>query len=56
MCKHAYENGKAECINGVIKNNYLKHWNIKSLSELVKALTVQSTYIIKTNPILVYKE
>ncbi len=38
MCKHAYENGKAERVNGVIKNNYLKHWNIKSLSELVKGV------------------
>jgi len=36
MCKHAYQNGKAERINGVIKNNYLKHWNNKNLTELVK--------------------
>ena len=36
MCEYAYENGKAERINGVIKNNYLKHWNIKSYTELVK--------------------
>jgi len=38
MCKHAYENGKAERVNGVIKNNYLKHWNIESLSDLVKGV------------------
>jgi len=38
MCKHAYENGKAERINGVIKNNYLKHWGIKNLSDLVKGV------------------
>lgn len=38
MCKHAYENGKAERVNGVIKNNYLQHWNIKNLSELVKGV------------------
>lgn len=36
MCEYAYENGKAERINGVIKNNYLKHWNIKNYADLVK--------------------
>lgn len=35
MCEFAYENGKAERINGVIKNNYLKHWNIKCFADLV---------------------
>lgn len=36
MCEYAYENGKAERINGVIKNNYLKHRNIQSYAHLVK--------------------
>jgi putative transposase len=36
MCKHAYENGKAERINGVIKNNYLRHWQIKSFEQLTQ--------------------
>lgn len=36
MCEYAWENGKAERINGVIKNNYLRHWEIKSLSQLIK--------------------
>jgi transposase InsO family protein len=36
MCEYAWENGKAERLNGVIKNNYLKHRTIKSFSELVK--------------------
>ncbi|MDD3740756.1 MAG: IS3 family transposase [Bacteroidales bacterium] len=36
MCKHAYENGKAERINGVIKNNYLRHKHIDSFKKLVK--------------------
>lgn len=36
MCEFAYENGKAERINGVIKNNYLKHWEIKDLGQLTK--------------------
>lgn len=36
MCEYAWENGKAERINGVIKNNYLKHWNINTLPALVK--------------------
>ncbi len=43
MCEFAWENGKAERINGVIKNNYLVHRSITSYSELVKELdrTVQ---------------
>ncbi len=36
MCEYAYENGKAERINGVIKNNYLKHRMIKTFDDLVK--------------------
>jgi hypothetical protein len=38
MCEFAYENGKAERINGIIKNNYLKHRNIRNYQELVKEL------------------
>ncbi len=34
MCKYAWENPYAERINGVIKNNYLAHWNIKTLDSL----------------------
>ena len=36
MCEHPWENGKAERINGVIKNNYLRHRSISSFSELVR--------------------
>lgn len=36
MCKSAYENGKAERVNGVIKNNYLRFKNINSFEKLVK--------------------
>ena len=36
MCEYAWENGKAERINGVIKNNYLKHRSINSFAQLVK--------------------
>jgi putative transposase len=36
MCEYAWENGKAERINGVIKNNYLIHRSIKSCADLVK--------------------
>ena len=36
MCKQAYENGKAERLNGIIKNNYLQYDNIKSFNELEK--------------------
>lgn len=38
MCEYAYENGKAERINGVIKNNYLKHWNIQTYPQLLKGV------------------
>ena len=38
MCKQAYENGKAERLNGIIKNNYLIQDNIKSYNELVKSV------------------
>lgn len=34
MCEYAWENGMAERLNGVIKNNYLKHRNIKTFSDL----------------------
>lgn len=38
MCEMAYENGKAERINGVIKNNYLRHWEITDFESLKKAV------------------
>lgn len=38
MCEYAYENGKAERINGIIKNNYLKHRKIKTYADLVREL------------------
>lgn len=36
MCEYAWENPYAERINGVIKNNYLKHRNINSIKKLKK--------------------
>ncbi len=36
MCEYPWENGKAERINGIIKNNYLKHLNIKTFEELLR--------------------
>ncbi len=36
MCEFAWENGKAERLNGVIKNNYLKHRSINSFNDLIK--------------------
>lgn len=38
MCEMAYENGKAERINGTIKNNYLCHYKINTFEELVKSV------------------
>lgn len=36
MCEMAQENGMAERLNGVIKNNYLIHRPIKTFDQLVK--------------------
>lgn len=36
MGKEAQENGMAERLNGVIKNNYLKYYNIKNFDTLVE--------------------
>jgi putative transposase len=36
MCELAYENGKAERLNGIIKNNYLKFCEIKTFTQLHK--------------------
>jgi putative transposase len=36
MCEYAYENGKAERINGIIKNNYLKKIKINTFEELAQ--------------------
>jgi transposase InsO family protein len=36
MCKYPWDNGMAERLNGVIKNNYLKHRVMESFAELVK--------------------
>lgn len=36
MCEYPQDNGVAERINGVIKNNYLKHWKTTSYAQLVK--------------------
>jgi len=34
MCEFAYENGKSERLNGIIKNNYLKFYQTKTLVQL----------------------
>jgi transposase InsO family protein len=47
MCKTAWENGKAERINGVIKNNYLKHKDINSFAQLVQQVD-RSVYLYNT--------
>ncbi len=36
MCQYPWENGKAERINGIIKNNYLIHRFINSFEQLQK--------------------
>ena len=44
MCEYAWENGKAERINGVIKNNYLIHRKINDFEELQKQVD-RSVYL-----------
>lgn len=44
MCMYPWENGIAERINGVIKNNYLNHRNIKSFEQLVQEVD-RSVYL-----------
>ena len=39
MCEWAWENGKAERLNGIIKNNYLRHYNIKTYTQLKRQLS-----------------
>lgn len=48
MCEYAWENGKAERINGVIKNNYLRHRKINTYEDLVKELD-RSVYLYNTD-------
>lgn len=38
MCMYPWENPQAERINGVIKNNYLRHWQPKSFEELCQCV------------------
>ena len=38
MCEMAYENGKSERLNGIIKNNYLRSWDISNLAELTQGV------------------
>lgn len=44
MCEYAWENGKAERVNGIIKNNYLKHRNIKTFEDLSREVN-RSVYL-----------
>lgn len=44
MCEFPWENGKAERLNGVIKNNYLKHRIINSFEDLQKEVD-RSVYL-----------
>jgi len=44
MCSYAWENGKVERLNGVIKNNYLKHREITGFEDLKKEVD-RSVYL-----------
>lgn len=39
MCSSVYENTNMERLNGIIKNDYLVHWNPRSLKQLNEYLT-----------------
>lgn len=38
MCTNAIENAYAERVNGIVKNEYLKHWDIKDFKDLKRKL------------------
>ena len=38
MCQYPWDNGMAERLNGVIKNNYIKYYRIKTYDQLVKSV------------------
>ena len=38
MCNEVYENAHIERVNGTIKNQYLRHWNITNFEQLKKDL------------------
>lgn len=48
MCEAAWENGKAERINGIIKNNYLIPWNVQSYAQLEQKLD-RAVYLYNTS-------
>lgn len=48
MCQAAWENGKAERINGIIKNNYLIPWCVKSYAQLELELD-RAVYLYNTS-------
>jgi putative transposase len=50
MCEYAYENGKAERLNGTIKNNYLNHYTIKSFSQLQEKVDLAVTLYNRDRP------
>ncbi len=47
MCEYPWENGKAERINGVIKNNYLVHRYIKTYEQLLSEVD-RSVFLYNT--------
>lgn len=57
MCEYAYQNGVAERLNGVIKNNYIAHWECNNYKDLVKNVdrAVQLYNIEKPHKSLGYK-
>lgn len=50
MCEYAWQNGKAERINGVIKNNYLLYRDITSFESLVAHVDQAVTAYNTTKP------
>lgn len=48
MCEHPWDNGKAERINGVIKNNYLIHRHINTYEQLLAEVD-RSVFLYNTD-------
>lgn len=50
MCEYAWENGKAERLNGIIKNNYLKFYEIRTFEQLQKSVDRAVTLYNRDRP------
>ena len=50
MCELAYQNGKAERLNGIIKNNYLKFYETNTFAQLQQTVDHAVTLYNRERP------